>query len=91
MPRSAGVPVSLREYLTFLQAVAADVAPEMLAEHRRRLATLIARYADPGQGFTALRAVELERHHGDYDALARRGEWLPGDAAETRGVGDADG
>lgn len=76
---------------TGFKQVAADVAPEMLAEHRRRLATLIARYADPGQGFTALRAVELERHHGDYDALARRGEWLPGDAAETRRVGDADG
>ncbi|HPD91504.1 MAG: double-strand break repair protein AddB [Rhodobacter sp.] len=76
---------------TSFKQVPADVAPEKLDDHRRRLIGLIDRYRDPGQGFTALRAVELERHHGDFDALSRRGEWLPGDAAETVQVGDADG
>jgi len=70
---------------------AAPVAPGDLLAERARLLKLIAAYQDPDQGFTALRAVAEERQTGDYDALARRGEWEAGDAAVTIRVGDADG
>lgn len=36
---------------------------------------LIARYSDPAQGYTARRAVEQAGFAGDYDHLARYGEW----------------
>lgn len=36
---------------------------------------LIAAYLDPATGFTARRAMESLRDHGDYDLLARFGEW----------------
>ncbi len=70
---------------------ATPVAPGDLLAERARLLKLIAAYQDPDQGFTALRAVAEERQTGDYDALARRGEWEAGDAAVTIRVGDADG
>ena len=68
-----------------------DVDPAELSRHRAEFLALIAQYRRPEQGFTALRAVELERHHGDFDALARRGEWAPGDPIVTIAVGDHDG
>lgn len=68
-----------------------DVGPAELSKHRAEFLALIAQYRRPAQGFTALRAVELERHHGDFDALARRGEWAPGDPIVTIAVGDHDG
>ena len=37
--------------------------------------TLIAAYLDAGTGFPARRAMESKRDHGDYDQLARFGEW----------------
>lgn len=40
-----------------------------------QLHELIARYRDPAQGFTARRAVEQTGFAGDYDHLARYGEW----------------
>ena len=36
---------------------------------------LIAAYLDPATGFTARRAMESQRDHGEYDQLARFGEW----------------
>lgn len=68
----------------------ADVSPPALAEHRAALVRLLARYQDPRQGFTAQRAVDLDRRRQDYDALSRRGEWQPGDPATTIPVGGAD-
>lgn len=64
---------------------------EELARHRKGLLDLIDVYRQPGQGFTALRAVDFEARSGDYDALSRRGEWDDADPAETIVVGDADG
>ncbi|GHF02276.1 double-strand break repair protein AddB [Aliiroseovarius zhejiangensis] len=39
------------------------------------LLTLIRAYHSPDQGFTARRAVHKQRFDGDYDHLARFGEW----------------
>jgi RecB family exonuclease len=64
---------------------------EVLARHRAELLRLIDTYRDPGQGFTALRAVDAERRRGDFDALARRGEWAPSDPVQTLPVGLSDG
>ena len=43
-------------------------------------AQLIAHYADPDSGFTARRAMQSDRDVGDYDQLARFGEWDVTDA-----------
>ncbi len=64
---------------------------EVLARHRAELLGLIDTYRRPEQGFTALRAVDADRRRGDYDALARRGEWAPSDPVQTLPVGLADG
>jgi double-strand break repair protein AddB len=37
--------------------------------------TLIRRYADPAQGFTARRALHKDEDRSDYDHLSRFGEW----------------
>lgn len=47
---------------------------------------LIARYQDPAQGYTARRAVERVRFAGDYDHLARMGEWDLGDPPDPDGA-----
>jgi len=43
----------------------------VLDEFRR----LVATYLDPGQGFASRRAMEKVGYGGDYDQLARFGEW----------------
>ncbi|MFD1342634.1 double-strand break repair protein AddB, partial [Litorisediminicola beolgyonensis] len=45
---------------------------------------LMRRYFDPGQGFTARRAMREDRMSGDYDQLARLGEWELSDAPEKQ-------
>lgn len=49
---------------------------------------LIAAYLEGGTGFTAKRAPERQSYGGDYDHLARFGEWSLADAADPRKVGD---
>jgi RecB family exonuclease len=51
------------------------------------LTTLIARYLSPDQGFTSRRAVQTARFRGDYDDLARFGEWEMTDKPEPEDVG----
>lgn len=51
------------------------------------LLTLIQAYHSPKQGFTARRAVHKQRFDGDYDHLARFGEWDDSDEPVTIGVG----
>jgi double-strand break repair protein AddB len=46
----------------------------------RELAQLLARYADERTGYISRRAMEKVRYDGDYDHLARFGEW---DASAT--------
>ncbi|EAQ02992.1 hypothetical protein OB2597_12648 [Pseudooceanicola batsensis HTCC2597] len=51
-----------------------------------RFTTLIERYLDAGQPFTARRAMFKADMPGDYDHLARFGEWDVSTAAERRSV-----
>jgi double-strand break repair protein AddB len=51
------------------------------------LARLIARYGDRAQGYIARRAVFEERQAGDYDHLARFGEWEMADPSTPEDVG----
>jgi hypothetical protein len=43
------------------------------------LRTLIARYGERAQGYPSRRAVAELGHAGDYDHLARYGEWSQAD------------
>ena len=86
--------VSLAEFIGLGSAFKRQESPSdpaTLAGHRAKLLALIDTYRDPGQGFTALRAVEMETHYGDYDALSRRGEWDVTDTPVTIPVGQTDG
>ncbi len=51
-----------------------------------QLSTLLARYQSPAQGYTARRAVMSARTVGDYDHLARFGEWDMSDEAAPEDV-----
>ncbi|MBD3677420.1 MAG: double-strand break repair protein AddB [Rhodobacteraceae bacterium] len=51
------------------------VGPEEIGEARAGLVRLIAAYQDRAKGFTARRAMQMSRYDGDFDHLARRGEW----------------
>ena len=53
----------------------ADVSPEAIARTVAELEELLAAYADPGRGYPARRAQAKVRYAGDYDHLARHGEW----------------
>ncbi|MEE4121190.1 MAG: double-strand break repair protein AddB [Paracoccaceae bacterium] len=54
------------------------------------LHALIAAYAVRDRGYTARRAAETVRFEGDYDHLARLGEWDLTDAAVPERVGEDD-
>jgi len=58
--------------------------PEKVWDEFRRL---IAAYLSPGQGYTSRRAVEKTLFPGDYDQLARAGEWDATDEPDSREVG----
>ncbi|MBI1217082.1 MAG: double-strand break repair protein AddB [Rhodobacteraceae bacterium] len=64
-------------------AITAEITGKVWEE----LGQLLARYAAPAQGYTARRAVVSERIAGDYDHLARFGEWEMSDASEPEDVG----
>ncbi|MGC1494927.1 MAG: double-strand break repair protein AddB [Sulfitobacter sp.] len=55
--------------------VAAPVDEETPIEVLRGLHELIAKYFDESQGYTSRRIVKTEDASGDYDQLARFGEW----------------
>jgi ATP-dependent helicase/nuclease subunit B len=55
-----------------------------------RFVTLIRAYGDPQTGYTARRAVFDSHARGDYDHLARFGEWDMTDPAHTMPVGQDD-
>ena len=48
---------------------------------------LVASYLTGGTGFTAIRAPELRAYAGDYDHLARYGEWSLADDPQPGRVG----
>ena len=65
----------------------AEIDPDVLAAVHDGLETLIGRYMSFEQGYTSRRAVFSERFPGDYDHLARFGEWEMTDAAVPVAVG----
>jgi len=87
-------PVARAEFIglgTSFGQSAAPVDADALADHRKRLIGLIARYRNPAQGYTARRALQADSDVSDYDALSRLGEWQVSDPAVTIPVGqDAD-
>lgn len=69
------------------KVVAAEINPDVLAAVRDGLYHLIGSYARLGQGYTSRRAVFTERFPGDYDHLARFGEWEMTDTPAPEDVG----
>ncbi len=67
-----------------------EITDDELDGVRSGLAKLIGSYAVRAQGYTSRRAVFTERFPGDYDHLARYGEWEMTDAPAPEDVGDAD-
>lgn len=57
------------------KTVELDLSNDAAGKAWEELHRLIARYRDPSQGYTARRAVEQTGFAGDYDHLARYGEW----------------
>ena len=76
-----GIPAApvLGAYFIGLKGGAADVAAPLGRESTEQvwqnLTALVASYLDPSMGFIALRASETTSRRGDYDHLARFGEW----------------
>lgn len=68
-----------------------EITPEKLESVRDGLYHLIGAYARRGQGYAARRAVFSERFPGDYDHLARFGEWEMTDTPVPQDVGEEDG
>ncbi|WP_040671896.1 double-strand break repair protein AddB [Rhodobacter ferrooxidans] len=67
--------------------VETEVTEELLGKVWEDLHKLIARYLTRAQGYAARRAVFEERFPGDYDHLARYGEWETSDAPVPEDVG----
>lgn len=63
------------------------ITAEITAMVWEELGHLLSRYATSSQGYTARRAVVSERIAGDYDHLARFGEWDMSDDAAPEDVG----
>ena len=56
------------------------MTPELIAATRDELLLLLRAWADPARGYTSRRAVFDVKWPGDYDDLARHGEWDATDA-----------
>ncbi len=61
-----------------------DYAPEIVAAEFRRL---IAAFADRARGYSARRSVANTTFEGDFDQLARFGEWDDSDDPRPEDVG----
>lgn len=64
-----------------------DFTPDLATTTWERLIELLARYQSGGAGFLSLAAPQLSKYAGDYDHLARRGEWSLADPAVPQPVG----
>lgn len=60
-----------------------DISADDLTAQRAGLYRLIAHYQNPKSGYTSRRAVFSQRYPGDYDHLARFGEWEMTDAPQV--------
>ena len=65
-----------------------EITEGKLAGVRDGLYHLIGSYARHGQGYTSRRAVFTQRFPGDYDHLARFGEWEMTDTPDPQDVGE---
>lgn len=65
------------------------LSPDDIGRAWDGLATLIAAYLQPDKGFASRRAMQWTQFPGDYDHLARFGEWEMTETAVTLPVGDA--
>lgn len=68
-------------------AVATDITPDLTGEIWEKLHQLIGKYLTRAQGYPSRRAVFLDRAVGDYDHLARHGEWQQSDPSKPEDVG----
>ena len=59
--------------------VETEITEALLGQVWEELHKLITRYLSPEQGYTSRRAIFSERLEGDYDHLARYGEWQMSD------------
>ncbi len=66
------------------------LTPEEINAIWERFVSLIQAYSDPKTGYASRRAVFDTRYPGDYDHLARFGEWDMTERAETIKVGQDD-
>ena len=66
-----------------------DVTPEALDKAFDDLAALVAAYRDPDRGYPSRRAKFSSRFDGDFDHLARYGEWEDSQSPEVISVGGA--
>ena len=70
---------------------ARDYSPQLEAENWDGFVRLVAAYLAGEVGFTSMRAPEQTSYAGDYDHLARYGEWSLADAPHLTKVGDGHG
>lgn len=56
-----------------------EVTPEQVSETARQLASLLQDYLRPSKGYMSKRMFERDRFEGDFDHLARLGEWSAAD------------
>lgn len=66
------------------------ITPDLTAAEWAKLVTLIARYLTRQTGYASRRAMFETRFPGDYDHLARFGEWQMSDRAVPEPVGPQD-
>jgi ATP-dependent helicase/nuclease subunit B len=64
------------------------LTPDAIGAAWEGLATLIAAYLQPAKGYPSRRAMQWTRFPGDYDHLARFGEWEMTEMAAPQPVGD---
>ncbi len=69
------------------KVVAYDLEPGASADTAARLGALLGAFLDPDKGFPSRRAQDGLRWDGDYDHLARYGEWSASDPALPEDVG----
>ncbi|PRX37212.1 double-strand break repair protein AddB [Meinhardsimonia xiamenensis] len=64
-----------------------EIDAALLEEAETSLFRLVSTYLDPSTGYVSRRAMFRSAYPGDYDHLARHGEWEDSDAPEPEDVG----
>ena len=69
------------------KVVPTEITDELTNEVWEKLIELIGKYLNRDQGYQSRRAIFEERSVGDYDHLARHGEWQQSDLPKPENVG----